>query len=129
MKQTEGNKSVEVVMPGAFGPRSIGVDDADMSPRAYATDWLSVFSLPARPSVVCLDIASGILAGSLLAQVVLFVGLLQSPLYAIALATGLITTLGWVAIWVLQIASPWEKWGVGYRFVCLAIGVAIIVLV
>lgn len=128
MKQTEGNKSVEVVMPGAFGPRSIGIDEADVSSRAYATDWFNVFALPARPSVFCLDIASGILAGSLITQICIFVGFVHGPFYGIAISALVLGGILFVANWVLRVASPWEKLGVGYRLCCLVIGSLIIAL-
>lgn len=116
-------KSTEVLVDGGLGGvRSVTVDGADYTPDVFATDWLSVISLPARPNALILDMSTGVLVGSIISHSILLIGALYAPIFSLIIGGSIVFTLMLILRYVSQMGNKWYTLSAYYRLITLILG-------
>lgn len=124
-----GDKNVDIIMPGAFGGREKQtIDNADIAPSTYATDWFRIYTLPARPSLVALDVSGGVLAGAWITAISILLSNLYAPFVGLLFALTIAFVIVMTSTWAYTDGSNWTKAGVIYRWATIVAGVALFVL-
>jgi len=122
-------KSTEVMVDGGIGGvRSVQIDGADYTPDVFSTDWLSVLSMPARPSAFILDMATGIIVSSLVSHGILLLAAAYAPAFAIFVAGAIILSLSMIFRYVASMKNKWYTLSIYYRIFTIILGIISLII-